>query len=583
MPIISHVSYNDKSDLEAIITQNDGSPLFGEIEMFRKIYADCNSSEHTWHFWHDLRLPIPIKGQSEIQIDFLLVCEKGAVIVEVKGGKIGIEQGMFYYEVSRERTFMDRTPFEQADDYKHALMNNKIISTSQLFIETVCAFPHTRMEHTNANPSADLGYKLWSKFQQDDPSMSFADFCCEVIDRDKKSKSLRFPELNPEEVEVAIKSLLFNFKDRTRNVYSERKMEAILERLNIDNLSSFNSLQKNDRLFIEGGPGTGKTTIAKAYIDKYHTLRGLYLCWNKLLEAKIKNEIWQSGLANCQVEQFASFVFSLQKEIGITDVSLEDISNGLAAEKLEALFSAVRHQTDFVPYDYIIIDEAQDVLDKGAIQVLDSLSSVTQSGISTGRYLVFYDTEQGYDSQRRQIADIADSIASNGARFILDTNKRVPTNKEIISFANILLEGASVEELFNRITEENYDSVKVFCFDGARTLIKHITALKRDIRENSKRWNDYVILADSSSKKEQVSETDKLYDRIATIDGIKELTVKNVCTETNDLPFTSILSYKGLESKHVILVINGRAPIDAFELYIGMTRAIIDLQILILK
>jgi len=583
MPIINHVRYNDKSDLEAIITQNDGNPLYGEIEMFRRIYADCDSSEHTWHFWHDLRLPIPIKGQREIQIDFLLVCEKGAVIVEVKGGKIGIEQGLFYYEVSRERSFMDRTPFEQADDYKYALMNNKIISTSQLFIETVCAFPHTRMDHTNANQNADLGYKLWSKIQHDDTSASFADFCCGVIDIDKRSKSLRFPELNPEEVEVAIKSLLFNFSDRTRNVYSERKMEAILERLNIDNLSSFNSLQKNDRLFIEGGSGTGKTTIAKAYIEKYHTLRGLYLCWNRLLEAKIKNEIWQSGLANCQVEQFASFIFSLQKKVGINDISLEDITNGVVAERLDTLFSIVRHQDNFVPYDYVIVDEAQDVLDKGAIQVLNSLSSVTQSGLSSGRYLVFYDTEQGYDCKNRHIADIADSIASNGARFVLDTNKRVPTNKEIVSFANALLEGILVDDLFARINEENYDSVKVIRFDGAKTLIKHISGIKKYIRDNAKRWNDYIVLADSSTKKEQVSETEKLYDRIATIDGIKELTVKNVCTETNDLPFTSILSYKGLESKHVILVINGRTPIDAFELYIGMTRAIIDLQILILN
>ena len=583
MPIINHVSYNDKSDLEAIITQNGGSPLYGEIDMFRRIFADCNNSEHTWHFWHDLRLPIPVKGQKEIQIDFLLVCEKGAVIVEVKGGRIGIEQGMFYYEVSRERSYMDRTAFEQGDDYKYALMNNRIISTSQLFIETICAFPHTRMEHTNANPHADLGHKLWSKYQHDDPSVSFSDFCCDVIDKDKNSKSLRLPELNPEEVKVAIKSLLFNFSDRTQNVYSERKMEAILERLNIDNLSSFKSLQKNDRLFIEGGPGTGKTTIAKAYIEKYHTLRGLYLCWNKLLEAKIKNEIWQSGLANCQVEQFASFVFSLQKKVGLTDISLEDITNGLAYEKLDSLFSIVRQQDDFVPYDYVIIDEAQDVLDKGAIQILNSLSSVTQAGITSGRYLVFYDTEQGYDYQSRHISDIADSIALNGARFVLDTNKRVPTNKEIVSFANSLLDGVSVDELFARIIEDNYDSVKVICFDGAKTLIKHITAIKKDIRENAKRWNDYVILADSSSKKEQVSETERLYDRIATIDGIKELSVRNVCSETDELPFTSILSYKGLESKHVVLVINGRTPIDTFELYIGMTRAIIDLQILILK
>lgn len=269
MPIINHTRYTDNSDLEAIITQADGSPLYGEIEMFKRIFADCNNSEYTWHFWHNLRLPVSIKNQTEIQIDFLLVCEAGVIIVEVKGGKVGIEQGFFYYEVSRERKFMDRSPFDQASDYMYALINNKIISSSQLFLSTVCAFPHTYMEHTSANPNADLGYKLWAKKQQDSSDCSFADFVIDILNSDKDKKGWRRPMLSSKEVEIAIQSLLFTFRDRSSNVYSERGMEAILERLNIDNLSAFQSLQKNDRLFIEGGPGTGKTTIAKAYIEKF--------------------------------------------------------------------------------------------------------------------------------------------------------------------------------------------------------------------------------------------------------------------------------------------------------------------------
>lgn len=585
MPIINHTRYTDNSDLEAIITQADGSPLYGEIEMFKRIFADCNNSEYTWHFWHNLRLPVSIKNQTEIQIDFLLVCEAGVIIVEVKGGKVGIEQGFFYYEVSRERKFMDRSPFDQASDYMYALINNKIISSSQLFLSTVCAFPHTYMEHTSANPNADLGYKLWAKKQQDSSDCSFADFVIDILNSDKDKKGWRRPILSSKEVEIAIQSLLFTFRDRSSNVYSERGMEAILERLNIDNLSAFQSLQKNDRLFIEGGPGTGKTTIAKAYIEKFHTLRGLYLCWNKLLEAKINKEIIGCGLTNCRVEQFASFVFSLQSKVdndGIV-ITLEELSEGRSLEKLSSLFNSIREQTDFVPYDYIIIDEAQDVLDKGAVQLLNSLTAVTHDGISSGRYLVFFDTEQGYNHQNRQIDEIADAVAQNGARFVLDVNKRVPTNKEIVSFAKSLLEGESAIALFERINAENYDSVKTLYFNGAKSLIKHLNAVKAEIREGSRNWNDYVVLADSSTKHELVSESEMFYDRIATIDGIKELNVRNICSDTGELPFTSILSYKGLESKHVILVINGRQEVDQLELYIGMTRAIIDLQILILQ
>ena len=583
MPVVLHNNYTITSDLEAIITQNDGKPLYGEIEMFRRIYQDCSRSDYTWHFWHNLRLPVSVKKQHAIQIDFLLVCEKGVVVVEVKGGLVGIYQGLYYYEASRERTFMDRTPFDQARDYMQALIDNRIISSSQLFIDTVCAFPHTRMEHTSDNQNSDQGYKLWSKIQQDDANSSFAEFCIGVLERDKNKYGRIRPDLTPKEVEVAIHSLLFNFADRSRNVYSERGLETILQRLKIDNLSTFNSLQKNDRIFIEGGPGTGKTTIAKAYIEKYHTLRGLYLCWNKLLEAKIRNEIWQAGLPNCRVEQFASFIFSLQSNNPAEQISLDEISAGSVQDKLDNLFVHIREREDFTPFDYIILDEAQDILDKGAIPLLNALTSITCDGISTGRYLVFYDTEQGYNSESRRIEEIADVVALNGARFVLDINKRVPNNKEIVSFAKQLMEGVSARDLFVKIQEENYDSTRVFFFDGAKQLIKHINGIKNSIREHSHDWNDYVLLADSSTKREQSSGNEKLYDRIATVEGIKELSPRNICLNTSELPFTSILTYKGLESKHVILIMNGRVDINSFELYIGMTRAIIDLQILVLN
>ena len=143
--------------------------------------------------------------------------------------------------------------------------------------------------------------------------------------------------------------------------------------------------------------------------------------------------------------------------------------------------------------------------------------------------------------------------------------------------------GISAEDLFKRIQTENYDSTRVFCFKGAKQLIKHINSIKHSIRENSSDWNEYVILADSSTKKEQSSGDEKLYDRIATMEGIKELNTNNICFNTSEIPYTSILSYKGLECKHVVLIINSRVNINTFELYVGMTRAIIDLQLLILQ
>lgn len=87
MPIINH-DYKKIDQLESVITHDNGKPLQGEIDMYRRIYADCDASPYTWHFWHDLRLPIPVKNQSEIQIDFFLVCEKGAIVVKSKAEEL---------------------------------------------------------------------------------------------------------------------------------------------------------------------------------------------------------------------------------------------------------------------------------------------------------------------------------------------------------------------------------------------------------------------------------------------------------------------------------------------------------------
>ena len=70
---------------------------------------------------------------------------------------------------------------------------------------------------------------------------------------------------------------------------------------------------------------------------------------------------------------------------------------------------------------------------------------------------------------------------------------------------------------------------------------------------------------------------------VMNVDGIKEVTVDNICVDTGELPLSSILSYKGLECKHVILVLNKASSINPLELYVGMTRAIVDLKLLVLN
>ena len=186
---------------------------------------------------------------------------------------------------------------------------------------------------------------------------------------------------------------------------------------------------------------------------------------------------------------------------------------------------------------------------------------------------------------------VINDLQQYAVHYKLNENKRIITNKQLVEFANGFLQLESNSDYIgyiNNLTKKSIPNLVMQLTDSNKTL----SMAFRDAVRNSCDKQNTIVLVHSDFKHKSVSKDDHsmtLFDALSCKPGTHVLDEKDVENpDLSSIPFTSILKYKGLETNKVILVIPSGIITNnvrnfLFEVYVGFTRAMMELHVIVHK
>lgn len=567
--------------LETIIIKEDGSPLHGEINIYRQLWKDLSKSNLEWDIWHDLKLPehsdnFNYYKKTSSQIDFLILCKHGILVLEVKGGPISTKDNTFFYGKNFE-TPIRQNPFKQAEGYKHTLKDKILNNLKSCFFCEAVAFPHVYYPFKSKLIDNKL---LWTSFTAKDYEESIEKFLLNVFKYSKSKHKKHFRTYNDisSKEYLAIKKILSpTIRDR-----NQLNTNNTLEWLGIQNIEILDGLYKNPRIMIEGPPGSGKTTIAKAFIDKQHNKNGIYLCWNNLLMHYTKSLLNERQLSS-NIEVTTYFRFFQKHNPSIDFKVLSRLTEDQFYDLVKTTILRLENDKKLKPYDFIVIDEAQDILDRGLDLFITKFSGFHGQGLVNGNSLILYDIDQSYTASGRSVAEIADLLTEYYCHFKINEVKRSAQNPDIRRLSSEILENPEIldtddfEMKFSNIRVKRHKTLQ----DIKTNIVKNILTPIRET-DSSLVGKDCILLIESAFLRGSYKGEEDLGE-LLIIKDVEELNEHNISDTSNKLRYTSILKFKGLEKKNVYLVISKPNELNKYEMFVGITRAILNLEIFIVE
>lgn len=555
MPIVFIDNYATQN-LENVIVNQDGKTLYGEIWVYRQFLAfDENRflENEIWYIKHNYNLSAhpASKKKVEGQIDFIMLSKYGILIIEVKGGGLRVDENDCYFSSGEGKEYESQNPFVQAKEYVHTLKN---YIDSSIFVYRAIILPH-EAGFVLKGPQLE-GYKdiFFSKADiegLDDRAIQNKFFAfIHSINIKARIRSLKksFASLNSEDLNKKAQELypLLNAKDIKRlkselfpiqSTYGYNPDKINAELICKENYEILNGLRRNKNIIIQGGPGTGKTSLAIKYLAEnlLKQQKGVFFCANLLIQSKLE------------------FIILNDYKLDPNNICFRIFSSVVTADSIPN------------DIDFLIFDEAQEYFEKGLYDFIEEVNTKLEKP----KLLVLYDADQSVVSNLNELEWYTDFFIEMGySHFYFDEKFRSIQNKNITEISNCIL--------FNEYTKikSKYSNFLVSVED----LKSKLENIKKIISETKFTSSEKIILVQS-----QLIEEFSLIINDFFKSDIEEMTESNINTRSNKIRFTSPIKYRGLENDLVCLITRELNDSTKVQNYVGVTRAMLELKIILWK
>jgi len=350
------------------------------------------------------------------EIDFVVVGPFGVMCLEVKGGRITVEDGNW----TTNGIALKESPFQQAGGGAAALHRElapHFPSLARAVVGYGVAFPDVTFDRQAPGVTQAL------VFDDRDLARPFETYIQRLaahwLDYHGRTED-RFRPLSRGERTAVMRYIApsFDLVPTLRARIAEAEAELLA--LTTNQSRVLRGLRSKDRAIVRGGAGTGKTLLAVDEALRFSAggKRVLLCCRSRQLARYIRAHLRDESV---EVRGYEDLLHEIVETAGrsdrIPDADDEDVLNIFLPEQAcEAIIDLDRAGS----YDVLIVDEAQDLLLEGALDVLDLLLS---DGLDEGVWRFFLDHKQNVFSavDQRQLSRV---VAAAGTEYDLVDNCR---------------------------------------------------------------------------------------------------------------------------------------------------------------